>query len=164
YFGAGHGIIIGEVQGIERGELRYFGPVGDSVGMVLLLGYLASLCFANLAGTALFLGGIQLTAGLGAMLAAAVGTGFFFAFGARTRATVEKSISISIIRTAPRRTRTIKSCNRSPTPESAACSPSSRSSSAPGGCFCASPRAAAIRSSARSSSPRSSGCLRRSLE
>ena len=84
YFGAGRGWIIGEVQGIERGELRYFGPVGDSVGMVLLLGFIASLCFANLAGTALFLGGILLTAGLGAMLATGVGTGLFLLFGTNT--------------------------------------------------------------------------------
>lgn len=84
YFGAGHGIVIGEVQGAARGELRYFGPVGDSVGMVLLLGYLVSLCFANLAGAALFLVGILLTAGLGATFAAVVGTALFVLFGTRT--------------------------------------------------------------------------------
>jgi O-antigen ligase len=86
YVGASHGIVIGEVQGIERGEVRYFGPIGDSVGMVLLLGYLASLCFANLAGAVLFLGGILLTAGLGAMFAALVGTGLFLFIGTRTEA------------------------------------------------------------------------------
>lgn len=86
YAGAGYGLVIGEVQGLERGEARYFGPLGDSVGVVLLLGYLASLCFASLAGTALFLGGIVLTAGLGAVLAAGVGTILFFLFGTRTDA------------------------------------------------------------------------------
>ena len=84
YFGAAHGIVIGEVQGAERGELRYFGPVGDSVGMVLLLGYLVSLCFANLAGAAIFLVGILLTAGLGATFAAVVATALFVCFGSRT--------------------------------------------------------------------------------
>jgi O-antigen ligase len=84
FFGASHGLTIGEVQGIERGEVRYFGPVGDSVGVVLLLGYLASLCFANLAGAALFLGGILLTAGIGAVLATAVATTLFFMLGMRT--------------------------------------------------------------------------------
>jgi O-antigen ligase len=86
YFGAGHGFIIGEVQGIERGEERYFGPVGDSVGVILLLGYLAALCFANFLGAALFLGGILLTAGIGAIFAVVVGTGLFFFFGLRTEA------------------------------------------------------------------------------
>ncbi|MDB6150111.1 MAG: hypothetical protein JWQ44_1559 [Chthoniobacter sp.] len=86
YVGVGHGFVIGEVQGVERGELRYFGPVGDSVGMMLLLGFLASLCFVNLTGAALFLGGILLTAGLGAVLATGVGTLFFLLFGTRTAA------------------------------------------------------------------------------
>ena len=83
FFGARYGIIIGEVQGIERGELRYFGPVGDSVGFVLLLGYLVSLCFANVIGAGAFLGGIVLTAGLGAIFAAGVSTLLFFAIGMR---------------------------------------------------------------------------------
>src|SRR4051794_12626273 len=60
YVGASHGIVIGEVQGAERGEWRYFGPVGDSVGVVLLLGYLAALCYGNPLAIALFLGGIVL--------------------------------------------------------------------------------------------------------
>ena len=92
FFGASHGIIIGEVQGIERGEVRYFGPVGDSVGFVLLLGYLLALGFGSLAGAAAFLGAILLTAGLGAIFATALGTGFFLlaarrapAFGAAVR-------------------------------------------------------------------------------
>jgi O-antigen ligase len=83
-FGAGHGFVIGEVQGLERGEPRYFGPVGDSVAMVLLLGYLVALCFASVTGAALFLGGILLTAGLGAVVATCVGTALFFFFGLRT--------------------------------------------------------------------------------
>ena len=81
FFGASHGIVIGEVQGIERGEVRYFGPVGDSVGFVLLLGYLVSLCFANVIGAAAFLGGILLTAGIGAIFAAGLGTVLFLAIG-----------------------------------------------------------------------------------
>ena len=81
FFGASHGIIIGEVQGIERGELRYFGPVGDSVGFVLLLGYVVSLCFANVIGAGVFLGGILLTAGLGAIFGAGVGTLLFLVIG-----------------------------------------------------------------------------------
>ncbi len=89
YFGASRGIMIGEVQGLERGEMRCFGPVGDSVGVVLLLGYLASLCFANLPAAALFLGGILLTAGVGAIFATAVGTGVFAIFGTRTIAVRE---------------------------------------------------------------------------
>jgi O-antigen ligase len=89
YFGASRGFIIGEVQGIERGEERYFGPIGDSVGVILLLGYLVSLCCASLAGAALFLGGILLTAGLGAMLAAGVGTGCFLLIGLRGKAVVD---------------------------------------------------------------------------
>ena len=47
FFGAGNGLVIGEVQGLERGEVRSFGPVGDSVGFVLLLGYLLALCFGH---------------------------------------------------------------------------------------------------------------------
>ena len=92
FFGASHGIIIGEVQGIERGEVRYFGPVGDSVGFVLLLGYLLALCFGSLASAGAFLGAILLTAGLGAIFATALGSGFFLlaarhapAFGAAVR-------------------------------------------------------------------------------
>ena len=81
FFGASHGIVIGEVQGIERGEVRYFGPVGDSVGFVLLLGYLVSLCFANVAGAGVFLSGILLTAGLGAIFAAGVSTVLFLVIG-----------------------------------------------------------------------------------
>jgi O-antigen ligase len=84
WFGASHGFVIGEVQGLERGEPRYFGPVGDSVGMVLLLGYLLALCFASVTGAALFLGGILLTAGLGAAVATCVATALFFFFGLRT--------------------------------------------------------------------------------
>jgi O-antigen ligase len=88
-FGAGHGFVIGEVQGLERGEPRYFGPVGDSVAMVLLLGYLVALCFASVTGAALFLGGILLTAGLGAVVATCVATALFFFFGLRTIAVRE---------------------------------------------------------------------------
>jgi O-antigen ligase len=84
FFGASHGIVIGEVQGIERGELRYFGPVGDSVGAVLLLGYVAALCFANMTAAGVFLGGILLTAGIGAILGAGVATGLFLVFGSHT--------------------------------------------------------------------------------
>ena len=84
FFGASHGIIIGEVQGIERGEVRYFGPVGDSVGFVLLLGYAASLCFARIAGACAFLGGILLTAGVGSIFAAGLGTVLFLAFGTQS--------------------------------------------------------------------------------
>jgi O-antigen ligase len=83
YFGAGHGIIVGEVQGAERGELRYFGPVGDSIGVVLLLGYSAALCSASITATALFLGGVLLTAGLGSLLGVAVATALFLVFGTR---------------------------------------------------------------------------------
>ena len=92
FFGASHGIVIGEVQGLERGEPRYFGPVGDSVGFVLLLGYLLALCFGSLAGAGAFLGGILLTAGIGASFAAVLGSAFFLltardapAFGAALR-------------------------------------------------------------------------------
>ncbi len=84
FFGASHGIIIGEVQGIERGEMRFFGPVGDSVGFVLLLGYLAALCSASLAGAGAFLGGILLTAGVGSIFAAGVATVLFLIFGTQT--------------------------------------------------------------------------------
>jgi O-antigen ligase len=83
-FGASHGFVIGEVQGLERGEPRYFGPIGDSVGMVLLLGYLVALCFASVTAAAFFLGGILLTAGLGAMAATCVATALFLFFGLRT--------------------------------------------------------------------------------
>jgi O-antigen ligase len=54
------------------------------VGVVLLLGYLAALCYGNLPAVALFLGGILLTAGVGAMVATAFGTGLFLLFGTRT--------------------------------------------------------------------------------
>ncbi len=77
FFGASSGIVIGEVQGLEREEPRYFGPVGDSVGFVLLLGYLYFLCRGNLAGAAIFAGGILLTAGLGAILGTVVATGLY---------------------------------------------------------------------------------------
>jgi hypothetical protein len=81
FFGARYGVTIGEVQGIERGELRYFGPVGDSIGFVLLLGYVAALCFARPAGVLLFAGGIVLTAGIGAIFGTAVATALYFLFG-----------------------------------------------------------------------------------
>jgi hypothetical protein len=74
FFGASRGFTIGEVQGIERGELRYFGPVGDAVGFVLLLGYVVSLCAARPVAVALFGGGILLTAGIGAVFGAFVAT------------------------------------------------------------------------------------------
>ena len=83
-FGVSHGITIGEVQGLERGEARYFGPIGDSIGIVLLLGYLFALCAASLTGAALFLGGILLTGGLGATVATGVATFLFLVFGLRT--------------------------------------------------------------------------------
>ena len=54
--------------------------------MVLLLGYLVALCFASVTGAALFLGGILLTAGLGAAVATCVATTLFFFFGLRTPA------------------------------------------------------------------------------
>ncbi len=81
FFGASHGIIIGEVQGIERGEQRYFGPVGDSVGFVLLLGYIFYLCAWKPGGVFLFGGGIVLTAGIGAMFGTGVATILFLIFG-----------------------------------------------------------------------------------
>lgn len=84
FAGASHGFVIGEVQGLERGEARYFGPVGDSVGFVLLLGYLFALCSARLVAAAVFLGGILLTAGLGTLAATALGTVLFFVFGMQT--------------------------------------------------------------------------------
>jgi O-antigen ligase len=83
FLGASHGIVIGEVQGVERGETRYFGPVGDSIGMVLLLGYLCALCYSSVLGIGAFLGGIMLTAGLGAIFATGVGTALFLLFGLR---------------------------------------------------------------------------------
>ena len=86
FFGASHGIIIGEVQGIERGEVRYFGPVGDSVGSVLLLGYLCALCFSSVLGVGAFFGGIVLTAGLGAIFSTGIGTVIFLLFGVRASA------------------------------------------------------------------------------
>ena len=84
FFGASHGVVIGEVQGLERGRMRYFGPVGDSIGMVLLLGYALALCFGNLPGVALFGGGILLTAGLNAIMVTAVATLLFLLLGWRT--------------------------------------------------------------------------------
>lgn len=84
FFGASHGITIGEVQGIERGEVRCFGPVGDSVGFVLLLGYVASLRFASIGGAGACLGGILLTAGIGSIFAAGVGTVLFLIFGTQS--------------------------------------------------------------------------------
>lgn len=77
YLGLRLGFAIGEVQGIEREQVRIFGPVGDSVGFVLLLGYLYGLCRANLLVTAAFAGGILLTAGLGAILGMASATILF---------------------------------------------------------------------------------------
>ncbi|MEA3213640.1 MAG: O-Antigen ligase [Chthoniobacter sp.] len=86
FFGARHGLIIGEVQGTERDALRYFGPVGDSIGSVLLLGYLCALCFSSALGAGAFLGGILLTAGLGAIFSAGIGTVIFVCFGVRASA------------------------------------------------------------------------------
>jgi O-antigen ligase len=97
WFGASHGFVIGEVQGLERGEPRYFGPVGDSVGMVLLLGYLLALCFASVTGAALFLGGILLTAGLGAAVATCVATALFFFFGLRTALVREFALRLLVL-------------------------------------------------------------------
>ncbi len=77
FFGAGSGLVIGEVQGLERDQPRIFGPVGDSVGFVLLLGYVFGLCRENLVIAATFAGGILLTAGLGAVLGMAVATALF---------------------------------------------------------------------------------------
>src|SRR5205823_10964956 len=42
------------------------------------------LCFSSITGAALFLGGILLTGGLGAVVATCVGTALFFFFGLRT--------------------------------------------------------------------------------
>jgi hypothetical protein len=86
FFGASHGFVIGEVQGMEREAARYFGPMGDSVGMVLLLGFVVSLCFANVTGVVAFLGGIVLTAGLGAIFSTGVDTVLFLIFGRQTAA------------------------------------------------------------------------------
>jgi hypothetical protein len=86
FFGASHGFVIGEVQGMEREAARYFGPMGDSVGVVLLLGFVISLCFANVAGIVAFLGGIVLTAGLGAIFSTGVGMVLFLIFGRQTAA------------------------------------------------------------------------------
>jgi O-antigen ligase len=97
WFGASHGFVIGEVQGLERGEPRYFGPVGDSAGMVLLLGYLVALCFASVTGAALFLGGILLTAGLGAVVATCVATALFFFFGLRTTAVRDFALRLLVL-------------------------------------------------------------------
>jgi hypothetical protein len=77
FAGADSGLVIGEVQGIERDEVRVFGPVGDSVGFVLLLGYLYWLCREHIIGAAAFVGGIVLTAGLGAIFGILVATGFY---------------------------------------------------------------------------------------
>ena len=81
FFGASRGFIIGEVQGMERGEVRYFGPVGDSIGFVLLLGYVVALCGARPVGVLLFAGGIVLTAGLGAVFGLGVATVLVVLFG-----------------------------------------------------------------------------------
>lgn len=81
FFGASHGITIGEVQGIERGEVRYFGPVGDSVGFVLLLGYVGAFCAARPLFALLFAGGIVLTAGIGAIIGTGVATALILLFG-----------------------------------------------------------------------------------
>jgi hypothetical protein len=81
FFGASRGFAIGEVQGAERGELRYFGPVGDSVGFVLLLGYVAALCAARPVPVLLFAGGILLTAGIGALLGLVVATALVVLLG-----------------------------------------------------------------------------------
>lgn len=80
FIGASRGFFIGEIQGIERGELRYFGPVGDSVGFVLLLGYVFALCRTNLPFAVAALGAILLTAGVGTILATLVATGLFLLF------------------------------------------------------------------------------------
>lgn len=77
FAGAGSDMVIGEVQGIERDEVRVFGPVGDAVGFVLLLGYLYWLCREHIIGAAAFVGGIVLTAGLGAIFGILVATGFY---------------------------------------------------------------------------------------
>lgn len=83
FVGASHGVTIGEVQGLEREETRYFGPLGDTIGVILLLGYITSLCFRSVVGIGAFLGGILLTAGLGAVLAAGVSTVIFLILGTR---------------------------------------------------------------------------------
>ena len=84
FFGASRGISIGEVQGLERTQPRFFGPVGDSIGTVLLLGYVTSLCFGNWHGASLFFGGILLTLGLNAIVLTLFGTLVFAFFGTRT--------------------------------------------------------------------------------
>jgi O-Antigen ligase len=77
FAGLDSGLVIGEVQGVERDAVRVFGPVGDSVGFVLLLGYLYWLCRENIIGVAAFVGGIVLTAGLGAIFGILVATAFY---------------------------------------------------------------------------------------
>jgi len=77
FAGASTGFVIGEVQGLEREEPRFFGPVGDSVGAVLLLGYLFCLCRWSIAAAAACAGGIVLTAGLGAIFSMVLGTILF---------------------------------------------------------------------------------------
>ncbi|MDQ3621043.1 MAG: O-antigen ligase family protein [Verrucomicrobiota bacterium] len=83
FVGASRGFAIGEVQGAEREETRFFGPLGDSIGVVLLLGYTTSLCFRSAVGIGAFMGGILLTAGLGAILSTAVSTVIFLLVGTR---------------------------------------------------------------------------------
>ncbi len=70
---------IGEVQGGERGQERYFGPVGDSIGFVLLLGYAVGLCSGSIVGILLFAGAIALTAGIGALAALLVTSAVYVA-------------------------------------------------------------------------------------
>ncbi|MEI6349707.1 MAG: O-antigen ligase family protein [Verrucomicrobiota bacterium] len=84
FFGVNHGITIGEVQGLERKPPRFFGPVGDSIGTILLLGYVTSLCFGRWVGAALFCGGILLTLGLNAVFITFMGTLFFLPFAMRS--------------------------------------------------------------------------------
>ena len=66
------GWTIGEVQGGERGQHRYFGPVGDSIGFVLLLGYAVGLCSGSILGILVFASAIALTAGIGSLIALGV--------------------------------------------------------------------------------------------
>ena len=74
---ADSGLVIGEVQGIERDEVRVFGPVGDSVGFVLLLGYLYWLCREHIIVPRHSWAALWLTAGLGAIFGILVATGLY---------------------------------------------------------------------------------------
>lgn len=76
------GINFGEIDQESRDSfIRYFGPIGDQVGFILILFAIIALCYQRWLEFAFYVGAIVLTGTRGAMIALVIGaTWNFFAY------------------------------------------------------------------------------------